>query len=509
MEVFDSDFVSEVQDIQSDFVSETPDFQSDFALEEQEFETDFETNEDVVMFEPEFSDGDTSYDTDFESVVDNPGGGSGEPGFSPTVDVEEIENGHRVTITDIEGTETFDVMNGKNGYTPVKGKDYFTYDDKSEIIKELAKSFDTDNNGQVDKADDSEKLGGKSPEYYAKANDLKNCVPSSKVGAASGVASLDENGKIPESQMPDTEIPSHKHEIDDINGLNNALNDKAKSKHQHTTDDISDFADKMSKKAESEHKHTASDISDFTAEMSKKAESDHKHTTADISDFDSEMEKKAEVEHQHTTSDISDFATEMSKKADVATVESAVENMTAIAQGKCVSYVFNTVDALDTWLGNAENIAKLKTGDVFLIRAVDVPDYWWDGETNSKQILETTKVDLTEIETALDNKSEKGHKHVADDVSGFANVATSGSYNDLKDKPSGYSHPTTHPASMITGLSTVATTGSFNDLKDKPGFVSKTEVQAMFTAFANEYLGGYKWRVGDTPADGYVTVKKG
>ena len=34
-----------------------------------------------------------------------------------------------------------------------------------------------------------------------------------------------------------------------------------------------------------------------------------------------------------------------------------------------------------------------------------------------------------------------------------------------------YTHPSTHPASMITGLSTVATSGSYNDLKDKPAIV--------------------------------------
>ena len=32
----------------------------------------------------------------------------------------------------------------------------------------------------------------------------------------------------------------------------------------------------------------------------------------------------------------------------------------------------------------------------------------------------------------------------------------------------GYTHPATHPATMITGLSTVATSGSYNDLTDKP-----------------------------------------
>ena len=31
-----------------------------------------------------------------------------------------------------------------------------------------------------------------------------------------------------------------------------------------------------------------------------------------------------------------------------------------------------------------------------------------------------------------------------------------------------YTHPSTHPASMITGLATVATSGSYNDLTNKP-----------------------------------------
>lgn len=324
-------------------------------------------------------------------------------------------------------------------------------------------TYDTDNNGQVDKADDSDRFGGQLPSHYAKAEDLKGYLPTSKVGQPNGAASLDENGKIPESQLPDTEIPPHKHEISDVNGLNAALNDKAKSEHQHTTADIADFA----------------------VEMAKKAESNHKHTAADISDFASEMEKKAEAKHQHTTADITDFAAEMSKKADIATVEEAVAGMTLIAQGKCSCYVFNTVEQLDTWLSSTTNTAKLKTGDVFLIRAVNVPDYWWDGDTNSKQILETTKVDLTEIETALSNKADKDHTH--------SQYLTE--HQDL----SAYAKRTELPTAPT----------KLSQLENDKEFMTKNEVQAVLTAFASEYLGGYKWRVGDTPAEGYVTVKKG
>lgn len=55
----------------------------------------------------------------------------GNDGISPEITVQEIENGHRVSMKDINGTSIFDVMNGAKGdkgdpgYTPVKGVDYF------------------------------------------------------------------------------------------------------------------------------------------------------------------------------------------------------------------------------------------------------------------------------------------------------------------------------------------------------------------------------------------------
>lgn len=58
-------------------------------------------------------------------------GGGGGDGFSPIVEITKIEGGHRVTITDIEGTKSFDILNGVDGkdgvdgYTPIKNVDYF------------------------------------------------------------------------------------------------------------------------------------------------------------------------------------------------------------------------------------------------------------------------------------------------------------------------------------------------------------------------------------------------
>lgn len=73
------------------------------------------------------------------------------------------------------------------------------------------------------------------------------------------------------------------------------------------------------------------------------------------------------------------------------------------------------------------------------------------------------------LSTLIDNmRVELDEKAKSDEL---AEVATSGDYNDLENKPTipeAYTHPETHPASMITGLATVATSGDYNDLTNKP-----------------------------------------
>lgn len=82
--------------------------------------------------------------------------------------------------------------------------------------------------------------------------------------------------------------------------------------------------------------------------------------------------------------------------------------------------------------------------------------------------LDAIDADIAALETGKANSS---HTHAASEVSGLATVATSGSYNDLANKPTipeAYTHPTSHPASMITGLAEVATSGDYEDLANKP-----------------------------------------
>lgn len=69
--------------------------------------------------------------------------GSGDGGFSPIANVAQTDTGAVITITDLYGTTTATVTNGKDGVngkdgkdgrTPVKGTDYYTDADKAELV---------------------------------------------------------------------------------------------------------------------------------------------------------------------------------------------------------------------------------------------------------------------------------------------------------------------------------------------------------------------------------------
>lgn len=82
-----------------------------------------------------------------------------------------------------------------------------------------------------------------------------------------------------------------------------------------------------------------------------------------------------------------------------ASVVAAVNEVLSIAKGRSAGYVFDTYVDMCAWLQIGDNAAKLALGDNLYIRQTNVPDYWWDG--GGPQILETQKVDLTEIESDI------------------------------------------------------------------------------------------------------------
>ena len=61
-------------------------------------------------------------------------GPAGQDGYSPTATVTKSGNTATITITDKNGTTTETVSDGADGYTPVRGTDYWTSADQTAII---------------------------------------------------------------------------------------------------------------------------------------------------------------------------------------------------------------------------------------------------------------------------------------------------------------------------------------------------------------------------------------
>lgn len=78
--------------------------------------------------------------SEFEYVFDKSSNvgvnGSGEPGVSPTISVEDFHWGHRLTITDVNGRQSVDVYDGFDGESYI-----LTWEDKQEITQNIYQSM--------------------------------------------------------------------------------------------------------------------------------------------------------------------------------------------------------------------------------------------------------------------------------------------------------------------------------------------------------------------------------
>ena len=111
---------------------------------------------------------------------------------------------------------------------------------------------------------------------------------------------------------------------------------------------------------------------------------------------------------------------------------------------------------------------------------------------------------IGKIEKALDGKlsttgtaanASKVNNHTVD-----SDVPSNAKFTDTV-----YTHPSTHAASMITGLAAVATSGSYNDLANKPSIPS---AYTLPTA-ASSVLGGVKIGTNISISDGVISVANG
>ena len=197
-----------------------------------------------------------------------------------------------------------------------------------------------------------------------------------------------------------------------IEGQNTAIADKASASHTHSTSNITGLDTALNGKAAASHTHSISNITGLDTALSGKAPASHSHSYNDLSD-------KPTIPAAYTlpTASTSELG---GVKVDGSTI--TINNNGVIsASGSGSGSV-----TVDTSLSDSStNPVQNKVITTAL-----------NAKASTSHMHSTS--DISGLDTALSNKAASNHTHTTSDIANFptlATVATSGSYNDLKNKP--------------------------------------------------------------------------
>lgn len=209
------------------------------------------------------------------------------------------------------------------------------------------------------------------------------------------------------------------------------------------------------------------------------------HTHAEYA-TETDLNGKADINHTHA-----EYATTtaLEGKADINHTHSEYATVTALNGKADASHSHSNATASAS--GFMSNSDKSKLDGV---------------ETGANKTIVDTALSSTStnpvqnkvINSALAGKAATSHTHTLDNVSETTSkkimTATERTkLNGIATGANNYVHPTSHPATMITGLATVATSGSYDDLSDKPTSMTpkahtheQNDITGLATALSNK-----------------------
>lgn len=85
--------------------------------------------------------------------------------------------------------------------------------------------------------------------------------------------------------------------------------------------------------------------------------------------------------------------------------------------------------------------------------------------------ISITKSNVTSALGYTPPTSDTVYDNATATTAGLMSASDKVKLNNIADNANNYIHPLTHPASMITGLASVATSGSYNDLSNRPAYI--------------------------------------
>lgn len=96
--------------------------------------------------------------------------------------------------------------------------------------------------------------------------------------------------------------------------------------------------------------------------------------------------------------------------------------------------------------------------------------------------ISLTKSNVTSALGYTPPASDTVYNNATTSTAGLMSASDKVKLNSIASNANNYTHPSTHPASMITGLASVATSGSYNDLTNKPTIPEQITVDSEISS---------------------------
>lgn len=368
-------------------------------------------------------------------------GERGDDGVSPKMEISEISGGHTVSVQDVTGTSSFNVMDGKDGISPTvttvkTGKKTTVTVTDATGEKTFEISDGADGSGAGDMLKETYDPDGTGVVLYA------NQANTAGVANALGESVMIEQSKV--------------------NGLAEALSGKASTSHTHLKSEITDFS----------HTHSHSEISDFdsaVAEIIGESEPNislplsiaQGGTGASNADEARENIGAAALTHTHDYSDITGVPP---TETVTITIDDALSSTSTNAiQNKVVKAALDAKASGDHTHAYSEvtgtpTLATVATSGSYndLTGRPTIPDaITVDSALSSSS---TNPVQNKVVYSALSGKANSSHSHTiaASDISGVLSVTKGGTGSNAVD------------LSPVSGSSKMVTSGGvYTALSDK------------------------------------------
>lgn len=105
-----------------------------------------------------------------------------------------------------------------------------------------------------------------------------------------------------------------------------------------------------------------------------------------------------------------------------------------------------------------------------------------DNISVSSGVISINKSNVTSALGYTPPASDTVYSNATTSTAGLMSASDKAKLNSIAANANNYTHPSTHPASMITGLADVAKSGSYNDLTDKPTIPASATVDSELSS---------------------------